>query len=76
MMNNQIQQIFQAVQNGANPNAIVMQLARNNPVFQRALQMTNGRTPEQILGMAQQMAQQRGVNLNQLAQQLGIPISK
>ena len=76
MMNNNIQQLFQAVQNGVNPNAIVMQLAQGNPVFQRALQMTNGKTPEQIYAMAQQMAQQRGVNINQLAQQLGIIIPK
>lgn len=72
MMNN-IQQIFQAVQNGANPNMIAMQLAQNNPVFKHALHMANGRTPDQIRDMAAQMAQQRGIDINQLAQQLGIP---
>lgn len=72
-MRNNIQQIFQAVQNGANPNMIVMQLAQKNPVFQQALQMANGRTPDQIRDMAAHMAQQRGIDINQVAQQLGIP---
>ena len=75
-MRNNVQQIFQAVQGGANPNVIAMQLAQQNPVFRSALNMANGRTPEQILGMAQQMAQQRGVDLNQVAQQLGMQLPK
>lgn len=66
-------QLFQAVQNGANPNAIVTQLAQGNPVFQRALQMANGRTPDQIRDMAVNMARQRGIDINQVAQQMGIP---
>ena len=75
-MNNHVQQIFQAVQNGANPNVIAAQLAQSNPVFRQALQMTNGRTPEQIYDMAAQMAQQRGLDIKQIAQQLGIPLPK
>ena len=75
-MKNNVQQIFQAVQNGANPNVIAMQLAQQNPVFRNALNMANGRTPEQIYDMAQQMAQQRGLDINQIAQQLGIPLPK
>ena len=75
MMNN-IRQIFQAVQGGANPNAIAMQLAQQHPVFRNALNMTNGKTPDQIYDMAAQMAQQRGLDINQIAQQLGIPLPK
>ena len=66
-------QIMQAVQNGANPNQIVMQLAQNNPTFQRALQMANGKTPDQFRDMAVNMARQRGLDINQIAQQMGIP---
>lgn len=76
-MNSQmVRQIFQAAQGGADPNQLVMQLAQNNPLFRNAMQMANGRTPEQIYGMATQMAQQRGVDLNQLANNLGIPLPK
>ena len=66
-------QLFQAVQNGANPHMIAMQLAQNNPVFKQALQMANGKTPEQIRDMAANMARQRGMDINQIAQQMGIP---
>ena len=76
-MNSQmVRQIFQAVQGGADPNQLVMQLAQNNPIFKNAMHMANGRTPEQIYSMATQMAQQRGVDINQLANNLGIPLPK
>ncbi len=75
-MRNNVQQIFQAVQGGVNPNMLAMQLAQKNPVFRNALNMANGRTPEQIIGMAQEMARQRGVDLNRVAQQLGMQLPK
>ena len=65
-------QAIQALQKGANPNQLMMQLAQNNPAVRQAMQMVNGKTPDQIRDMAQQMARQRGVDLNQLMQALGI----
>lgn len=65
-------QIMRAVQNGANPNQIVAQLAQSNPAVRQAMQMMSGKTPAQVRDMAYQMARQRGVDLNQLAQRMGI----
>lgn len=65
-------QAIQALQKGANPNQLMMQLAQNNPAVRQAMQMVNGKTPDQIRDMARQMARQRGVDLNQLMQTLGI----
>ena len=65
-------QAIQALQKGANPNQLMMQLTQNNPAVRQAMQMVNGKTPDQIRDMAQQMARQRGVDLNQLMQALGI----
>lgn len=65
-------QAIQALQKGANPNQLMMQLAQNNPAVRQAMQMVNGKTPDQIRDMAQQVARQRGVDLNQLMQTLGI----
>ena len=73
-MNNQIQQINAMLNQGINPHQIAMQLAQNNPAYRRAMQMINGKTPDQIFDMAQQMAQRQGVNLQQFAQQLGIKL--
>ena len=65
-------QIMRAVQNGANPNQIAAQLAQSNPAVRQAMQMMSGKTPVQVRDMAYQMARQRGVDLNQLAQRMGI----
>lgn len=69
-------QILQAVQNGANPNQIISNLIQQNPAFRQAMQAVNGKTPDQIRDMAYQIAQQRGVDLAQFAQQMGIPLPK
>ena len=75
-MNNQIQQINAMLNQGINPQQIAMRLAQSNPAFGRAIKMINGKTSDQIYGMAQQMAQQRGVDLAQMAQQLGVKLPK
>ena len=69
-------QIIQAVQNGANPNQLMMQLAQSNPAIRMAMQMVNGKTPDQIRSMVQQRAQQMGVDLNQFEKQWGIKLPK
>ena len=69
-------QVIQMLQRGANPNQLMMQLAQNNPAIRQAMQLVNGKTPDQIRDMAQQMAKQRGIDLDQLTQQLGIRLSK
>lgn len=69
-------QIIQAVQRGANPNQLMMQLAQSNPAIRMAMQMVNGKTPDQIRDMVQQRAQQMGVDLNQFEKQWGIKLPK
>ena len=73
-MNNQIQQITALLNQGANPQQLAMQLVQSNPVYRRAMQMVNGKTPDQIYDMAQQMAQKQGINLQDFAQQMGITL--
>lgn len=65
-------QILQMVQNGANPQQLIMQAAQQNPAIRQAMQMVNGRTPEQIRDMAVNMARQQGIDLNVLARNMGI----
>lgn len=76
MMNNPMAQIMNAIQNGMNPNQIAMQMARQNPAVQQAMQFMNGKTPQQIQHEVQQMAAQQGLDLNQIAQNLGIQLPK
>ena len=76
MMSNPALQILDAIRRGANPNQIAAQLAQNNPAIRYAMQVMNGKTPEQVRDMAYQIAQQRGLDLNQIARQLGITLPK
>lgn len=69
-------QLIQMLQNGGNPNQLIAMAAQRNPALRQAMQMVNGRTPEQVRDMAYDLAKQRGVDLNQLAQQLGIRLPK
>lgn len=69
-------QIIQAVQRGANPNQLMMQLAQSNPAIRQAMQLVNGKTPDQIRDMVQQRAQQMGVDLNQIEKQWGVRLPK
>lgn len=76
MMMNSPLQLIQMIQRGGNPQQLVMQAAQNNPILRQAMQAVNGRTPEQVRDMAYQIARQQGVDLNQLARQLGIRLPK
>lgn len=75
MMNNMPMnpmQVIQMLQRGGNPNQLASQLIQQHPAFRQAAQFMNGKTPQQIQQEVQRMARQRGMDLNQLAQQLGI----
>lgn len=76
MMNSIYEQIQDAVRRGMNPNQIAMRLAQRNPAVQQAMRFMNGKSPQQIQREAQQMAAQRGVDLNQLAHKMGMQLPK
>lgn len=62
--------------NSGNPMQVLMSEAQRNPQLQQILQQVNGKTPEEMRQMAVCAAQQRGIDLNQLANQLGIRLPK
>lgn len=68
--------VIQMLQRGVNPNVIANQLIQQFPVFRQAAQFMNGKTPQQIQNEAHQMAQRRGVDLNQIARNLGVQLPK
>lgn len=69
-------QMVQMLRGAQNPMQTMMQLSRQNPQLNQIMQMTNGKTTAQMEQMVRQAAQQRGVDLNQLAQQLGVKLPK
>lgn len=71
-MNNPVLSLVQAMQRGGNPMVMMQQMAYQSPQVAQAVQMMRGKTPQQLQTMAQNMAQERGIDLNQMIRQLGI----
>ena len=69
-------QLVQMLQGSGNPMQMLMGMAQNNPALGQALQMVNGKTPAEMERIAYDMAKQRGVDLNQLAKQMGIRLPR
>ena len=50
-------------------NSMFQQNLQANPLFKRAQQMAEGKTPEQLQQVAQNLCQQKGIGMNQALQQ-------
>lgn len=68
-----MQSLFQMMQHGVNPNALLNQMAQQNPALQQALGLLNGKNQQQQMQVLEDMARQRGTTLQQVAQQMGLP---
>ena len=75
-INNPVLALVQAMQHGRNPMALMQSMAQQNPQVAQALQMMHGKSPQQLQSMAQNMARERGVDLNQMLRQMGINDSR
>lgn len=51
-----------------NPLQMIQQL-QNNPLFQRAQQMANGKSEEELKQVCKNLCQQRGINIDEAAAQ-------
>lgn len=76
MLNFNPMQVMNAIMKSANPNQMLYQIAMQNPVFQQAMQATNGKTPKQVRDMAYSIAKQRGINLDTFMREMGIKLPK
>jgi len=68
-MNNPMFQIMNVMRSGGNPAALLNQLAGQNPQVRQAMQMMRGKSPAELQQMAQNMARERNLDLNQILQQ-------
>ena len=74
MMNNPMMQLVGMLQNGKNPQQVLMSMAQNNPQVRQVMQMIHGKSPAELQQMAQNMAAQRGTTVEDIAKQIGITI--
>lgn len=65
-------QMIQMLKGAGNPMQLMMGLAGRDPRLAQVMQMVNGKTPEQMREIAINAARERGLDINQIARQLGI----
>lgn len=73
-MNNQMMQIMQLMRSGGNPMTLLNQMTGNNPMVSSLMQSMQGKSPDALRQMAMNIAKERGVDLNQFAQQFGMKL--
>lgn len=61
-------QLLGMIQQSNNPMAMIQQMAGQNPLMGRALQMGQGKSVEELQWIAKNLAKQRGMDSNQLNQ--------
>ena len=75
-MNDPVMALVQAMQRGGNPMALLQQMAGRDPQVSQFMQMLQGKSPQQLQNMAQNVAQERGIDINQILRDLGINASR
>lgn len=75
-INNPMMAILQAARSGGNPMAMMQQMASHSPKGGQLLQMIQGKSPAQMRTIAENMAKERGVSLDQVAAQFGLNLPK
>lgn len=72
MNNNPFVMLAQLMQSGGNPTQMLNQMAQQNPQFAQSMQMLSGRSQRDLQQIAQNLARQKGIDLNQFIRGLGI----
>lgn len=72
MMNNPLMELVNLARNGGNPMMLMQQMTGRNPQMQQAMSMIQGKTPEQLKQMAENMAKERGMTVEQVAKNIGL----
>lgn len=54
-----------------NPTTLLEQIARQNPAMRQAMDMTRGKTPQEVRQIADNMARQRGTTVEDILRRIG-----
>ena len=69
MGNSPIAQIINMMRTGGNPPALMQQMMSSNPQLQ---QIAAGKTPDQLMSIAENMCRERGTSVDNVLRQFGI----
>ena len=64
--------MLQMARNGGNPMQMLQQMAGQNPQAAQAMRLIQGKNPQQLRQIAENMAKERGISIDDLARQLGV----
>ena len=74
-MNNPLMAMAQMAMGGMSPMQYLQQRIGQNPQIAQAMNLIQGKTPEQLHQIADNMAKQRGTTVEEIARQYGLPIN-
>lgn len=75
-MNNPLGVMMNTMRSGGNPMPILQQMAGGNPQVAQAMQIIQGKNPQQLRQIAMNMAKERGLNVNDIAGSMGVTLPK
>lgn len=58
------QMMGQMMNGGGSPQQMMNQMAGSNPIMKRAMEMSEGKTPEQLKDVCKNLCEQRGINFD------------
>ena len=64
-------EMMQMLQYSQNPSMLMEKMMAQNPLLSRAMQMAQGKNPQELAMIARNLAKQQGINDQQFAQLLG-----
>lgn len=65
-------QLVSAMRKSNNPMQLLQQMAGNNPQAAQALQIIQGKSPEQLKQIATNMTKERGTSVDEVLRRLGL----
>lgn len=72
MTGNPMMFLLQTARSGKDPMSLLRQMAGQNPKMAQFMQMIGGKSPAQLQQMAENMARERGINLDDMIKNMGI----
>ena len=72
MMSNPIFQLANVARNGGNAIQMLQRMAEQNPQAAQAINLIQGKTPQQLQQIATNMARERGTTPQEIARRLGL----
>ena len=75
-MDNPFVMAMQMARNGRNPMQVFQSMAMQNPQMAQAMRMINGKSSQQLRTVAENMAKERGIDLEQMAHSLCLQLPK